>query len=66
MITRGTYRNPFDSLRKNFLAAFLSLQNTQHVAVLIYCTPEVMEASVVFEEHLIQVPPVAGSRRLMA
>jgi hypothetical protein len=26
MITRGTYRNPFNSLRKNFLAAFYVAQ----------------------------------------
>jgi hypothetical protein len=40
-------------------------QNVQHVAILIYCTPEVVETSVDLEEHFIEVPPVAWSRRLV-
>src|SRR6266496_92685 len=38
-------------------------QNIQYVTILIYCTPQVMQASVDFEEHLIKVPSVAGARR---
>ena len=70
MITRGTYRNPFTSLRKSFLAAVLSLaaldQDVQYVAVLAHCTPEVMEVSVNLEEHFVEVQAVAGPRRLVA
>jgi hypothetical protein len=40
-------------------------QNIQHVAILIYCAPEVMEAAIDLEEHLVEVPRVARPRRLV-
>jgi hypothetical protein len=40
-------------------------QNIQYIAILIHRTPEVMEASVDLEEHLIKVPSVSGPRRLV-
>ena len=38
-------------------------QELLHDSYVVHCTPEVMEASVDLEEHLIKVPPVAGARR---
>ena len=35
----------------------------QYIAILIHCTPEIMETSVDFEKHLIQAPLVARPRR---
>src|SRR5262247_3954236 len=67
MITRGTYRNPFNSLRKNLMAAFLSLfaldQDVQNISILIDCAPLVMNASIDLEERFIKMPPVARPRR---
>jgi putative NIF3 family GTP cyclohydrolase 1 type 2 len=40
-------------------------QDIQDVAVLIDCTPEVMEAAIDLEEHLVEVPRVARPRRLV-
>ena len=37
-------------------------QNVKHVAILIHCTPEVVNAAVDLEEHFVEVPPVAGAR----
>ena len=41
-------------------------KNIQYVAILIHCPPKVMEASVDFKEHLIQVPLVTRPRRSAA
>jgi hypothetical protein len=38
-------------------------KNIQHVTILIYCAPEVMETSVDFEENFVEGSRVAGSRR---
>ncbi len=40
-------------------------QNIQYVAILIHCTPKVMETTVDFEEHFVEMPSVARSKRLV-
>jgi hypothetical protein len=68
MITRGTYRNPLDNLRKNFLAASYLCgfgPDVQHLVILIPCAPEIIEAAVDLEEHFFEIPYVAGKRRLV-
>ena len=50
----------FQKLAKEFLSCRLvSLgldQNIQYVAIMIHCTPKVMESSVNFEEHFVEMP----------
>jgi hypothetical protein len=41
-------------------------QKIQHATILIYRTPEAMQASFDLEEHFVEVPPVSGSRRPVA
>ena len=41
-------------------------QDVQYVPILIYGTPEVVDAPVDLEEHFIKVPPVTGPRRSAA
>jgi len=66
MITRGTYRKPFNKLAKRTswrLSYLFALeQDVQNVAILINCTPQVMNASIDLEEHFIKMPPVARPR----
>jgi len=40
-------------------------QNIQDIAILIHCPPQAMETSVDFEEHFVEMPSVARSRRLV-
>ena len=66
MITRGTYRKPFSSatcepLGSSLVASALN-EDVQHVAVLIYRTPQVINAAVNRDEDFIEVSPVAGAR----
>src|SRR6266567_1129389 len=67
MIRRGTYRNFFNSLRKNFWAALLSRfpldQNIQNVAILINCSPQIVNAAIDLEEHFVKLPLVPRPRR---
>jgi len=41
------------------LISVVLVPDIQKVAILIYRTPEVMETSVDFEEHFVEVPPVS-------
>src|SRR5512135_2846233 len=65
MITRGTYRSPLSSLRKNFLAALafrlLCTRDVEDVAVLVNRPPQVVLDTVDADEHLIKVPLVPGT-----
>jgi hypothetical protein len=40
-------------------------QDVQYVAILIHCAPKVTETSVDLEEHFVEMPYVAGTRRLV-
>jgi len=40
-------------------------QDVQHLAILIDCTPEIMEAAVDLEKHFVEMPYVAWARRLV-
>ena len=51
-------------LRCFFISAALD-QDVQNVAILIHCSPQIMNAPVNLEKHLIEVPPVAWSRTTM-
>src|SRR5260370_234757 len=68
MTARATYCNRFNNFAKGLLSYLFVPptldQNIQDIAILIHCTPEVVNASVDCEEHFIQVPPVAGPRGL--
>ncbi len=65
MITRGTYCKPFSSATCELLGSFLVAsaldEDVQHVALLIYCPPQVMNAPVNRGEDFIEVPPVTGA-----
>ena len=50
----------------SFLISVALDQDVQHLAILIHRTPEVVETTVDLEEHFVEVPPVAGSRSLVA
>jgi len=67
MITRGTYRNPLDNLRKNFLAASYLCgfgPDVQHLVILIPCAPEI-EAAVDLEEHFFEIHMSPGRGDLL-
>jgi hypothetical protein len=34
-------------------------QDVQHLAILIHCAPEIMEAAVDLEEHFVEMPYIA-------
>ncbi len=60
----------FQELAEEFLSRLLISaaldQDIQHIAILIHCTPEVMETTIDLEEHLVEMPSIAGSRRSAA
>jgi hypothetical protein len=47
-------------LRKNFFVAPSLHQNVQQIAMLIDSTPQVVEFAIDGEEHLIEMPFIAG------
>jgi len=63
-ITRGTYRKPFSSLRKEPLgcgrAAPALDQNVEYISVLVDRTPKIVLLAADADEHLVHVPFVAG------
>jgi hypothetical protein len=62
-ITRGTYRKPFNSLRKNRLAAVALRRlwtNVEEISVLVDRTPKIVLLAADADEHLVHVPLVAG------
>jgi hypothetical protein len=60
----------FQQLAEELLSCLLASpsldQNIQFVTILIHRSPKIMEGSIDFEEHLIQVPAIAWPRRLAA
>jgi hypothetical protein len=40
-------------------------QDVQHLAILIHCMSEIMEAAVDLEKHFVEMPYVAWARRLV-
>src|SRR4030095_3913387 len=61
---------PLQKFAKELLCRFLISsaldQNIQYVAILVYCPPYVMNASIDLEEHFIQVPAVTWPRTTAA
>ena len=62
--TRGTVHFLLRSLRKNRLAALASRrldEDVEHVAVLVDGPPQILTTAVDLQEHLVEMPLVAGS-----
>jgi hypothetical protein len=66
MIARGTYcRLPEQSLeepRRGLRISAAPDKNVENDTVLIHCTPEIMKLTLDPDEHLVQIPLVAGLR----